>query len=78
MKHRAKLESEQQSRQTGTEQQVHQPAGLEFATADELLRYDAARTPVPAAVAQRLQQSTGESPAHRRPWWSRIFKGSKP
>jgi hypothetical protein len=46
---------------------------VEFQTADELLRYDAARIEVPAGVAGRLAESAGNTPAD--PWWRRMFNG---
>jgi len=79
MKHQTKLSQEQQqSRQVGTEHQTQQPAAREFANAEELLRYDAAHTPVPPAIAQRLQKSTGELPQPKLAWWKRLFGGTHP
>jgi hypothetical protein len=76
MKHQAKLNSEQQQQQAAEQQTQSQPA-LEFATTEELLRYDAAHTPVPDGIAQRLQKSAGGLPLPSRPWWKRFFGGSK-
>ena len=78
MKHRAKLNSEQQeqSRQSGTEQQTPAQNAREFKSPEELLRYDAAHTLVPPGVAQRLQKSIGPLPPPNRPWWKRLFGGS--
>jgi hypothetical protein len=76
MKQQTKLSEEQQ--QQATEQQTQQPAGREFATAEELLRYDAAHTPVPPAIAQRLQKSTSELPPPKLAWWKRLFGGTHP
>ncbi|HXJ61774.1 MAG TPA: hypothetical protein VNU68_34465 [Verrucomicrobiae bacterium] len=58
--------------QTLSEQQVQaqqQQQILEFATAEEMIRYDAAQTPVPASVTERLQSSVGPVPP--RSWWRR-------
>ena len=74
MKQQTKLSEEQQ--QQATEHQTQQPAGREFATAEELLRYDAEHTPVPPAIAQRLQKSTGELPQPKAAWWKRLFGGT--
>jgi hypothetical protein len=51
---------------------VHK-AGLEFATPEELLRFDAAQTTVPASVAGRLEESVSREPRPARSWWQRWF-----
>lgn len=75
MKHRTKLSQEQQqSRQVGTGHQTQQQAAREFANAEELLRYDAAHTTVPPAIAKRLQKSTGQTGAPPpRSWWRKLL-----
>jgi hypothetical protein len=75
MKHQSKL-SEEQQQQQAAEQQTQQPAAREFATAEELLRYDAAHTTVPPGIARRLQKSAGDLPAPRTNWWRKFFGGS--
>jgi hypothetical protein len=67
MKQQSKLNSEQQQ-QLASQQTVR-----EFTTADELLRYDAAQTMVPSALAQRLKQSSADIPRPARSWWRRLF-----
>jgi hypothetical protein len=74
MKQQTKLSQEQQ--QQATEHQTQQPAAKEFATAEELLRYDAANTPVPPVVAQRLKKSTGDLPGPKPAWWKRLLGGT--
>lgn len=76
MKHQTKLSQEQQ--QQAAEHQTQQPAAREFANAEELLRYDAAHTPVPPGIAQRLQKSTGDLPGPKAAWWKRWFGGTQP
>ena len=49
-----------------TEQQ-----GREFATPEEVLRFDAARTDVPAVIAQRLGQAVALETEPPAPWWRR-------
>jgi len=71
MKQQTKLSQEQQ--QQATEHQTQQPAAREFATAEELLRYDAEHTPVPPAIAQRLKKSTGELPRPKAAWWRNLL-----
>ena len=75
MKHQTKLSEEQQH---AAEQQTQKQSAHEFANAEELLRYDAAHTPVPPAIAQRLQKSTGELPQPKLAWWKRLFGGTHP
>jgi len=48
-------------------------AVLEFASAEEVLRHDAAHTPVPPAVAERLQKSIEGEPKPALCWWQRLF-----
>ena len=76
MKQHSKLSSEQQQEHL-SEQQSAQQAGQEFATTEELLRYDSRQTVVPPAIAQRLAKSSAELPAPSRSWWARFFGGSK-
>lgn len=46
----------------------------EFATPEELLRHDAAQTPVPPEVADRLRASLDAEPATKpASWWRRII-----
>jgi hypothetical protein len=78
MKHQSKLNTDQQqSQETGTEQRAEKKPSLEFATADELLRYDAGQTIVPAGIEHRLQKSAGDLPRPSKPsWWKRFFGGT--
>jgi hypothetical protein len=56
-----------------TAQQTKQ-APLEFKSAEELLRHDAAQISVPPAIAARLGKSTGEMEPPRGSWWRRWIK----
>lgn len=62
-------EQAHQHQQSASDTQV-----LEFSGAVEALRYDAAQTPVPPQVAERLQESIQREP---RPtgssWWRRLL-----
>ncbi len=71
-KHTSKLQSQQQEELTA-HQQTQQQTSAEFATVEDLLRYDAAQTPVPAGVTERLQKSLAQEPKPPRPWWRRWF-----
>jgi hypothetical protein len=67
----------QEQQEAYNQQQTQQPAVCEFATVEELLRHDALHTPVPPAVARRLEDSVGELPLpRRRSWWRRLLGGS--
>ncbi len=48
-------------------------SGTEFANSDQLLRHDALHTPVPPAIARRLQEEIRDIPRPSRPWWKKIF-----
>ena len=63
--------------QSGTHQQkTQEQAAVEFATAEEVLRHDAAQTAVPPAVAERLQKSLEREPEPALSWWQRLFDPS--
>lgn len=67
------LRPREEQEQTG-QAQTRQSTGREFATAEEVLRYDAAQTSVPPAVAERLQKSLELEPKPRSSWWQRLFQ----
>lgn len=48
-----------------------QSTAREVATVDDALRADAAQTPVPPAVTQRLNESIRQEPKPRS-WWQRF------
>jgi hypothetical protein len=75
MKHQTKLSQEQQQ-QHAAGHQTQQQVAREFASAEELLRYDASQTTVPPGIAQRLQKSTGDLPGPKTAWWKRLFGGA--
>jgi hypothetical protein len=65
-----------EQQQANHQQKIQQPTVCEFATVEELLRHDTVHTPVPPAIAQRLEASVSQLPAPRRPWWRRLLGGS--
>lgn len=72
MKHRAKFSQEQQHAEA---HQAQKQAGQEFAGAEELLRFDAAQTPVPPEIAERLKRTTtAAAPPAKAGWFKRLFK----
>jgi hypothetical protein len=72
MKQETKLSTGQQQDHSA-ETQTAKTTAQQFENVEQLLRYDAAQTPVPPEIARRLNQSVTESPPPRRPWWRRIF-----
>jgi len=75
MKQRSKLSQQQtQNVEHDARQETRQQSGQEFATADELLRFDAAQTAVPPHLAERLKESIANAgPPPRRSWWHRLL-----
>ena len=74
MKQHTKLSQEQQNTEAHQTHETHQQAAKEFASAEEMLRFDAAHTVVPPQVAKRLEESMGKiAPAPRRPWWKSLL-----
>ena len=74
---------EQSQDQTAEQAAEHQSAsaaspGLEFESPEALLRHDAAETPAPPALADRLRNSLSDEPAPRAPWWRRLLGGDRP
>lgn len=54
---------------------AQETTGQTFATPEELLRFDAAQTPPPPALEQRLRESVNAEPPRKRSWWARLFGG---
>lgn len=75
MKHQKKFAAQEE--QQVSEITSKQSAGLEFASVEELLRFDAKQTEVPPEVARRLQKSTGDLPRPKTTWWMRLLGGLK-
>jgi hypothetical protein len=75
MKQRSKLSQEQtQNLQPDARQETRQQTGREFATADELLRFDAGQTTVPPHIAERLKETIAHAaPPPRHSWWHRLL-----
>ena len=73
MKQHSKLSSEQQQRHATEQRAEQQQASHEFATAEELLRFDAAQTTVPPGIVERLAKSAADIPLPSRSWWKKLF-----
>ena len=76
MKHENKLIPKEQGQLEAQQQQTQSPPAQEFATPEEMLRHDALHTPVPTAIAHRLQESIGETLPPPQSWWRRLLGGS--
>ena len=80
MEHKSKFREDEDHEQEGRlgQQQHHSAAdsGLEFDSPEALLRHDAARTPVPPRIGERLGEALIREPARERaPWWKRLLGG---
>jgi hypothetical protein len=75
MEHPSKrLQQKQREELAATAQQQRQGAtARQFTTAEEVLRFDASQTDVPAALVERLQNSIRREPPVSSPWWKRWF-----
>jgi len=74
MKRETKLTPRQDQQVTPTHETVSGSAP-EFASAEEVLQYDAAQTVVPPNVAVKLQASLAESRVPKTSWWKKILGG---
>jgi hypothetical protein len=72
MKQQNEFDSEHEQ-EHAAKQETTQNTVREFSTAEDLLRFDAAQTAVPAAIAQRLQKSSADFPKPSRSWWQRLL-----
>ena len=75
MKRQMKLTSREQEQPVSARQETQQQSAREFANVEDMLRHDALHTPVPPAIAHRLQESIAQLPPASRSWW-RKFLGS--
>ena len=62
-----------QEEELDTSHQQRRESGLEFDSAEEMLRSDAENVEVPAAVAERIAETVRNDPP-ANPWWKRVFK----
>ena len=76
MKRQSKLTPQEQEQLAAEQQQTQSASAREFASVEEMLRHDALHTPVPPAIASRLEESIKQlPPAASRAWWRRFFGG---
>ena len=72
MKFEKKFLPQEQQRVSETQSQSQQTIH-EFATPEEVLRYDVKQTRVPDGVGERLGRSLQNQPRVAQPWWKRLF-----
>ncbi len=75
-----RLQHKQRQEEESTEQQSVQQQSVprEFASVEEMLRYDVNQTPPPPAIAERLRDSLEAEPPAKGSWWRRLFKKQEP
>jgi hypothetical protein len=73
MKPQNKFTTGRHQEQAAESQTAANSAQLEFKSAEELLRHDAAQTAVPPEIARRLSKSIAEAPPPRRAWWRKLL-----
>jgi len=67
---------QQQAQEASLQQDTTANAGVEFPTAEEAIRYDAAHTDLPPSLAERLKKSVEQEPRQAEsPWWKRLLGG---
>lgn len=69
MKRQTKLTSREELQHTESAAQSAQ----EFASVDDLLRFDADHAALPADIERRLRESLRGLPQPQKPWWKRLF-----
>jgi hypothetical protein len=74
MKYEKKLISSEKQEQVSEAQLQSSQTVHEFATPEDVLRFDAKHTAVPEGIAQRLGRSSHRVPNPSRPWWKRLFQ----
>jgi hypothetical protein len=76
MKRQIKLTEREQAQLAAAQQQNQSSKPHEFTSVEEMLRHDALHTPVPPAIAHRLEESVKQlPPPSSRGWWRRFFGG---
>jgi hypothetical protein len=71
----SKLQHQRVEETTEHKQTAQQQAGREFASVDEMIRYDALQNPPPAELANRVAETVASLPKPARSWWQKWFSG---
>ena len=66
----SQLRHREQHESTELNQNHH--AAVEFASVEEMLRFDASQTGVPIAIVERLHASIALDPPPRPSWWRKV------
>jgi len=74
MKHQNKLVSREHQQQAAEKQSHLEETAREFASPEEMLRFDAERTRAPGGIAEKLSRSLQNEPCAPRSWWKRWLK----
>jgi len=74
MKQQNQFSTSSQAEQMPLTQETQQQSTREFGSPEEMLRHDALHTPVPPAIAHRLQESIGRTPPPSPAWWRKLFR----
>ncbi len=72
MKYEKKFRQEEQHQVSESQLQSQQTIH-DFATPEDMLRFDAKQTATPNSVAERLSRSLKNQPRLAQPWWKRLF-----
>lgn len=76
MKRQTKTTANQQEHESAQEHLAAsqtQQSPVQFGSVEEMIRHDAAQTPVPPSVERRVAKSVAGLAPHPRPWWRRWF-----
>lgn len=75
MKQNSRLRTDEAQTQAGehAHQQETAKSPLQFSSPEAMLRHDAAQTPAPAQLADRLRDSLATEPPRPSSWWRRLF-----
>lgn len=71
MKYHSKLWQDQ--KKNGQQTAAANSQARDFASPEELLRFDAARTLVPPELGERLKESARHIAPPAQPWWKKWF-----
>jgi len=66
-----RLRQKQTEELAATQHQRQGATARQFTSAEEVLRFDATQTHVPAEIVERLQASISREPPVTSPWWKR-------
>ena len=74
----SKLRQQTREHEEQAQHQTQQkPTALEFASAEEMIRYDAEHIAVPSQIAERLNESIAQERQPEVRWWRRFFSRDK-